>query len=248
MKIFASINPRDRSLLVLIFVAIIFFLCYMFVISPNLEKANLLKPNIQAVENELINAENILGGVVELERQEENQRAQMKNKYSVFFFDLKDEDILYKMDSLILEAGLEVQSYLPSPLVISQVVIEEGTYEIQGYPLQEIADQIYPQGVQNLEQGAGSTLAVESPDMIPCRSVSIDFSGATYEKVHAFISSVEQMRKTVLLKSITLSKEEAGVGGQLTLDFYSIPPFDSSQKGSLEFVPVIPKGKVNPFN
>ena len=258
MKIFSKMSARDRSLIILLLAAVIFYLCYTFIMSPQLEMAQVLKTNLTSAQEELSNAVDISGKADQLQDQERKQREELINKFSGFFFDLDQSRLLNKVDLLMVGSGLPPASYTPTPELASQVLVEKGAYMSQEYPLKELARKINPElqeAAPETSQGGNPaangeqapTEAVQAADMVLGTDVSIGFSGASYESVFNFINSVEKMKKTVVLKSIDITKGELGLEGQLVYSFYSLPKLDSNQEDGLDYNPTIPAGKPNPF-
>ena len=264
MSIFRKMSARDRSLIILMLAAVIFFICYTFIMSPSMEAATILKGNLATAQSELSQAQDISGKAPELQTQERKQREELIKKYSGFFFDLSQSRLLNKMDSLMIGTGLPATSYLASPEVVSQVPLEQGVFAPQQYPLKDLAVKINPSTQdepQNVTEGqnpadasnqaetvpAGEPQAVEASDMIPSTDVSVGFTGASYESIYNFIGMVEKMNKTVVIKSADITKDETGLGGQIVFSFYSLPKLDPEQKDGLDYDPVVPAGKANPF-
>ena len=252
MKMFYNMSARDRSLLILLLAVVIFYLSYTFVISPSLEKAEILKTNLTAVQDEMVRANQLIEDVDQLKSKEENQREDLIKKYSVFFFDLDQSRLLNKMDSLTTEAGIPVVSYIATPELAAPVLVEKGVFVPQQYPLKDLAMQINPELMTESQNETGNEEAApadpeNASDLVLGTDISISFSGASYEGFYNFMNLVEQMNKTVVLKSINLTKGETGLDGQMVFAFYSIPKLDPEQKDGLDFTPVLPKGKANPF-
>lgn len=260
MKLFQKMNSRDRSLLILLLAVVVFYLCYSFIMTPAMTKTEMLKADLMSTQEQLSRAHELSGKTDELKIQEKQLRADITKKYSIFLFDLNQSRLLNKVDALMISAGLPPAAYIPTPEAPSQVPVEQGAYAPPGYPLKDLTLRINPNleaGLQTETQGSGApaaegssgetAAAVESSDMIPGTDVTVGFKTASYESIVNFISSVEKMNKTVVVKNVDISKDETGLTGQLILSFYSLPKLDPDQKDGLDFVPAIPKGKANPF-
>ena len=264
MNLFSKMSARDRSLIILMLAAVIFFICYTFIMSPSMEVATILKGNLATAQAELSQAQDISGKAPELRIQERKQREELIKKYSGFFFDLNQSRLLNKIDSLMIGTGLPATAYLASPEMVSQVPVEQGIYVPQQYPLKELVMKINPNIEEESQNGAegqnpadatnqgesapeGEPQAVEASDMIPSTDVSVGFTGASYESIYNFIGAVEKMNKTVVIKSADITKDETGLGGQIVFSFYSLPKLDPQQKDGLDYNPLTPKGKANPF-
>lgn len=252
MKFLSKMNSRDRNLLVLLAAVVIFFLCYTLIMTPSMEKANLLKGEIETVKAELLRAESLADKEGELENQAAELREELLDKYSVFFTDLNQANVLNRLDNMMYGTGFAITSYIPSEVAVSQVLVESGAYVPLDYPLLNLARNIDPERYEGVtpEQTASDGVGEDSSDKIPCLELTINYDNTAYETVYSFINAVEKMDKTVIIKSLDFAKGDEGPGlqGQMILDLYSLPGFDKSQSDSLEFTTVIPKGKPNPFN
>lgn len=250
MRRFGKISARDRSLLVLLVGAITFYLCYTFVIVPGLDKNILLRGEIAATQAELQNAKQLAQDSGELIAQEKKLKQDLIKKYSVFFNNLDQANLLYRLDSMMLASGLRAAQYLPSPVQFTSVVLEQGEYIPPDYPIQDLSRKIEPKLAEGLPAGQAADASgneAGTPDSIPCFEVMVNFEGATYESVYSFVNSLEQMNKTVIVRSLDYAVAEGGIRGQLLLDFYALPGLDPAQPEDLRFTSVLPKGKTNPF-
>lgn len=275
MKIFQKMSARDRSLLILLVAAVTFFLCYRFVMTPQLANAEILKGELLSVQSQLEQADQLKGKTAELKNQERTQKEELIKKYSNFFFDLDQSRLLNRIDAIHIGVGLPAQSYLASPETPSQVLVEKGVYAPPQYPLKDLAAKINPNLLETTQDGAPPTdqpqqappadqneqseeqneqapvdqgqPAVESTDMVLTTDVSVGFNAATYESIYNFIATVEKMNKTVVLKSLNITRDETGLSGQMIFSFYSLPKLDKEQKDGLDYTPTIPAGKANPF-
>lgn len=257
MKLFSNLSHRDRSLLIVLLVIVVFYLCYSFIMVPNLEAAELLKQERAAVDSDLARARELMENRKDLEKQAFDLQKELIQKHSAFFADLDQAQILYKLDALMRESGIVVSGYAPAPELITQVPLVQGAYAQSEYPLKDLAKEISPdfykeqyrspqEGSAEEEAEAGQGVAT-NPDAIPGVDITFNFENSSYESVFAFLSAVEKMNKTTLLKSVEIEKNGIGVGGELNIAFYSLPALEEKQRELLKFVPVIPKEKANPF-
>lgn len=259
MSALSKMNGRDRNLLILIVTAIVFYLCYTFVMAPYKTETEMLQGELEAIESELARAEELSGREEELKKQEAKLKEEVIEKYSAFLTDIKQSRILYRVDIMAAGAGLPVTDYMPSADMISQVTVETGFYVPPEYPLKKLAFEINPKLRAEKEDASASgptssgggeavpQAAVESEDMIPGTDISIGFEAAAYESIYNFIGAVETLNKTAFLRTIDIKENAGGLNGQLTFSFYSLPRLDPGQKDGLDFSPAIPPGKANPF-
>jgi|GEM_PF-1364777 len=269
-------NQRDKNLLVILLTFIIAFACYYFIIDPAMQKGELLKQEVAGAEEELARVNDIMEHRADYARDEKKLRERLIGEYSNFFYDLNQERILNKMDLLMTATGFAVNSYSPMPTVAAPIIMAKPEYTPLSYPLLDIAAKSNPslipaqstepsvaeaapdadasvnnvsdEEMQETETEAEPAANEAALDAIPTSDVTLGFSGATYEGAMAFMKSLENMDKTVIVRNISMSKAEAGIDGQIVLTFYSLPQLDDSSKDLLKFLPVIPRGKANPFN
>lgn len=250
MRWLSKLGARDRNLLVLLVVLVTFYICYTFIMNPQMEKASLLRGEIVAKKIELESAKQLEQNLNALIKEEKEIRKELKGKYSIFFTGLNQANVLHRVDSLALAAGLRINYYQTSFAVAAPVSLEQGEYIPLDYPLLGLARSIEPglyEGIPNDQRASSTEEEGGTPDSIPGLEIMVNFDGSSYESVYQFISLTERMNKTVIVKSIDLNESEGAVQGQLVLDFYALPRFDSSQEDVLQFSNTIPKGKANPF-
>jgi len=251
MKAFNNISARDRNLLILLLAAIIFYLSYTFVLTPGIEKSGLLNGDIAATQDEIARAKELIENRNDLARQENKLRKDLVDKYAVFFTNLDQVELLHKLDTLMTGTGIKANSYMASILTVSSVELEQGGFAPLNYPMLDLAKNIEPklyEGEPSEQLAITAGQEGDTPDRIPCMEIIINYNTTSYDSVYNFIYSLEQLKKTVIVKSIDYTKQEGYLEGQLILDFYSIPQFDTTQNDGLTFVPVIPQGKANPFS
>ncbi len=248
-----NISPREQRMLSILAAAIIVFLLFNYVISPALVNGAVLSDEKNMLEAELTRVNTLIEQYPTLKKQENAENQQLTEKYRMFFYDLNQERILYKLDSLLAESGLNITSYVTAKASASQITAVMPEFMPLYYPLLGVASKINPSLIQEPVSGpqAGSQNQEGDNiplDVIPTADITLRISNATYESATAFIKSLENMDKSVFVRSISLSKSDTGIGGQIVLSFYSLPKPDDSDKDLLKFTPVIPKNKVNPFS
>lgn len=249
-KISMTTTKRDRNLLLILVLAIVFYLSYTFVINPALEERSRLVVELQSTRDQLEQADQAVADLPDLKIKEVTLRKEVVKRYAVFMPELDQAKLLKRLDQYMTEAGLPVSSYLSTLPVATPVMVEQGTFVPQTYPLLELAIKANPD--LKLEPGSDSVQAstepmTESNDMVSGIDIAISFEATGYDSIRRLIASIEAMNRTVILKNISIAKEADGLQGQVLFTFYSIPPLDQSQANVLSFTPAIPLGKVNPF-
>jgi hypothetical protein len=254
-KVSMEINQRDKRLLTILAAAIIIFLLYNYAISPALINGSLLSEEVQSAEQQMNRINALIEQYPTLGEQEKAEKKKLADKYKMFLGDLNQERILYKLDTLLIESGFNVSSYALTKTAAAQIVVNKPVYTPINYPLLELASKINPPqtddqvGEAGVDKAEKSTGSKEMPmDSIPTTDLTLSFNNVSYESVMAFLKAVEDMDKSFIVRNISMSKSESGTGGTVVLSLYSLPKLDDADKDLFKFDPVIPKGKVNPFN
>ncbi|SHJ36871.1 hypothetical protein [Parasporobacterium paucivorans] len=249
-----AIRGNDKRLLIILLAVIIGFLCYNYVINPQLAKGSELTAQKGQVDLELEKAKNDIANLSDLQTQEKETKEKLTARYESFFYNLNEERILTKLSSLMNESGLPVTTYTPSVPVVSSIKIPQSTYVPIEYPLLDIAAAANEELKQNEETATSETnqntedaAGALDPDAVPTVDITIEISGASYPSVMNFIQKMEEMQKTVLIKSIELNKNDTGISGNMIISIYSLPKLDQGEAAEFEFSPVIPRGKEDPF-
>lgn len=247
-----AINSRDKNLLVILIAIIIGFLCYTYIINPQLAITTELKMESEIVQAELQRAKTAIANLPALENEEKQLKVNLSEKYKPFFSELNQERILYRLDTLMQESGLPVVSYNPERIRVSNISVEKGQYEPLNYSLLDHASIVNPALKENNENDdssqstAGNDNGV-STDAVPTVDILLDITGATYPSVFSFIQKVESMEKTIIIKSIELSRSEVNLDGQVALSLYALPKLNDAEKEYLKFMPNAAFGKDIPF-
>lgn len=245
------VSQRDKKLLVVLVAVVIGFLCYNFIISPALDKGSVLKIEEEAANVELERVKTLTNNLSSIKTKESDKKQEMQDKYKQFFYDLNQEQILYKFDSLFHQSGLFVNYYELSELVVADIAPGSKT-KYSSYPLLDLAsksnkaltDPIYKINSGDVKQQS----AVDTADDVPTYDVTIRFSASKYSSVMAFIKGIEQMDKTILIKKLDIRQSAKYVSGEIILSLYALPKVDESESGYLEFLPSAETGKDDPFH
>ena len=250
MGAFTNMNKRDKNMLLLLLVVLVFYVCYAYVITPALTLSEGLKSDIIQLEADIRSSEETLAKSEELETELLEMKEEVNDKYSVFLGSLDDAEILYKIDTVMSGVDLKADSYMPAEVVYSKVAVERGVYEQFKYPLLEMAEKIEPQMYPVPEAVIGEseeTTEEVSPDSVALADITINFYDVSYDKIYNFMQGMEDLDKTITLKDIEISKAEEGLTGHMTYSLYVLPVLSQDHKDELKFTSVIPRGKVNPF-
>lgn len=249
MKIFNKISPRERYLLLLAIIVVVFYFCFTYVITPELEKSESLTIEQDQVTRELDRAHSLVGREKELEEESLVKLQEIEEKYEVFLKNLNQSQILAKMSSLMNVAKFSIVRYTPTEATVLQVPVESGFYEALKYPLLDAAKQINPKTEEEASQDAGEVIVTEGEleDMLPSYDLSFEFEDATYNSVYEFIQSVERQDKTILMKQLDMEYNGELIRGEIIFSLFGLPPVNEEKMEDYPLVSIIPKGKANPF-
>lgn len=254
-----TVNTKDQKLLIFLLMIVVAFICYYFVISPSFEKGKILNQEALTLKNDIVFTENLVASLPELRVKETQQKQVLLKKYQQFFYELNGERLLYKIDTLMLASGVKVTAYSPSTQTASPIIIEKMDYKSLAFPLLDLAVKSNPALIKEkpLDSAVSENPAPSdnpNPDQIPLDSVAnmdiaLQFADAGYPNVIAFIKSIEILDKTIIVKNININKSAGGTGlsGEVILSLYAMPKVSDEEAAYLEFKPVIPLGKLNPF-
>ena len=249
MSAFSNMTKRDKNLLLLLFIVIIYYLCYTYVITPALETSSSLKIEQEQLQTDLLRAKELIGKEDELRTQSENLKQEINQKYSIYLKSLNQAQILMKMDTLMSETKFPVDGYISTETAALQVPVESGLYEDLKYPLLNMAKQVNPNIAEEKSQTEGEVIVTEGEleDMLPNSEITFSFNDATYSSMYDFIKSVEELDKTIQLKNVTIAANEDKISGEIIFSLFGLPPVDENNMIDYPVTSVIPKGKANPF-
>lgn len=255
-KMDIKVSERDKKMLIILLAVVIGFLCYTFIMNPALTKGSELKAKAVAASAELKRVKNLIENLSTIQTQEADKKQEISKKYEQFFYDLNQEQILYKMDTLFQESGMTVSSYTPSKQVVISIPANIKTPYVT-YPLLDLAsksnfsltDPIYK--IKADKAAAGTTTEASQTtlpaDAVPTYDVTINFNATSYASIMTFIRKLEEMNKSIVIKKIDLRKSDVNLNGQIILTLYSLPKVDEKESEYLKFLPSVGTGKPDPF-
>ena len=266
-----SMSSRDRNLLIILGLLVVIFICYMYIVSPAIDRAASLKSDLENLKSQITVAEANVAKLQSIRIEEINKKNQIVEKYKGFFYEINQERILYQIDTLIAASGITLSSYTPTPADTMQIIADKGVYIPLQYPLLDMAKRVNPSltsttntQAQNNPPAANTGTSSEQPvtdtqtpvvadataaDAIPHTEITLAIGSSNYASVLNFISYLENMNKSIVIKSMDMIKTDTtGVQGQIIISLYSLPKLDDSDKDYLKFLPVTAIGKANIFN
>lgn len=253
MKMDMRVSQHDKKLLILLISFVLAFACYNYVISPQIDKWTLLKTTESAQTTELNRVKTLIDKKDSLQTDVESKKSVLSEKYSIFFYELNQERILYKFNDLFTQSGLQVTSYIPEKATVAAITVPLSQYTYTKYPLLNYASQVNSE-VSSVDKGQGiknqtktSSDDVTSDKSIPSFNLTISFNSATYSSVMNFIKSLESMNKAIIITKVDIKKANVNLSGQILLTLYAMPKVSDDESGYLSFTPSAVTGKTDPF-
>ena len=250
-----QISQRDKKLLILLIAVLIGFLCYTYIISPALDQGNMLKQQLKNLQNEHTDAGELVSTLPELETREAEKKSELVDKYAPFFYELNQERILYKLNSLFQDSGLTVTKYEQKELVIESIAVPQYDYNTAAsYPILKLAAIInsdllvedLPEQEPEEDEDAEDTDIIAA-DAVPSFTIVLYFDSSNYDSIMSFIRELEGMNKAIVIDTIIIEQSETDLSGEIELSFYAIPKIEESENDYLEFIPSMTNGKTDPF-
>lgn len=253
MKMDMRVTQHDKKLLILLISLVLAFVCYNYVISPQIDKWTLLKTTESAQTTELNRVKTLIEKKDSLQTNVENKKNSLSEKYSIFFYELNQEKILNKFNDLFTLSGLTVTSYAPEKITVAAITIPSSQYTYNKYPLLNYASQVNPdvssvdkgQAVKN--QAKTSSNDTANDKSIPSFNLTISFNSSPYSAVMNFIKSLESMDKAIIITKVDIKKDDVNLSGQILLTLYAMPKVSDDENGYLSFTPSAITGKTDPF-
>ena len=265
MKLDTKVSSRDKNLLVFLIVLLILFLAYYFFFQPQLEQFLATKSDLDKAQSELANIDQEIKSLPDLQNQEKAKLAKIDQKVQPFFYELRDDRLLYQFNTLMGENNLKLQSYTVARATVATIepVIANISPSLD-YPALDAAAKVNPDIIvpknngQNADANAGNSSNngqnTAPEDSLLISGLTINFSGTTYASFIGFIKSVEAMNKAIVINNINIAavgSQNGGGGllqGQVQFNLYSLAKPDNTEKDYLLFNRIIPQGKTDPFN
>ena len=242
-------NQRDKNLLIILLGIILAFLLFYFVTTPAMDQNAVLRAEAQIAKADLEHVKMLVAQLPDLKTQENEKKQQLIDKYTPFFYNLNEEGVLFKLDGLMAEAGLNVGSYSSSLLAASTIPVPGTAYIPFTFPLKDLATITNPElADQNPPAGQAPAEGEAGTDAVATVDITVSYGPATYPTIVNFISKLEGLNKTMVIKNLNAGTGEGGgPSGSVTLSLYSLPKLDQSEAQYLQFFPAFGKGKIDPF-
>ncbi|KEI06488.1 type 4a pilus biogenesis protein PilO [Clostridium botulinum C] len=244
-----KINKREKILLRVLSVLIIFTLYYKGIYSKQIEKINLLKDKRDKCHQQVSDIRKESSLISSKESSIKILNAKIQRTTEDFFPDITQEIIILKLNEIIKSGKLDVNTMeFTKPQLVKvekegedlkkeQNILEDLIREFKDINKKSDSHNKYMPSKNKINEGKANYM-----------SVNIQFQG-TYEDILDFIKRIEDFPKYIKIKNIKVSQNgNLGINGSVTLEFYAIPKIEKEYGDLLEWNLDNSYGKVNPFD
>lgn len=244
-----KINKREKILLRVLSVLIIFTLYYKGIYSKQIEKINLLKDKRDKCHQQVSDIRKESSLISSKESSIKILNAKIQRTTEDFFPDITQEIIILKLNEIIKSGKLDVNTMeFTKPQLVKvekegedlkkeQNILEDLIREFKDINKKSDSHNKYMPSKNKINEGKANYM-----------SVNIQFQG-TYEDILDFIKRIENFPKYIKIKNIKVSQNgNLGINGSVTLEFYAIPKIEKEYGDLLEWNLDNSYGKVNPFD
>lgn len=255
-------GSKDKKLLIFLATLILVFLIYQYGISPALETAKEVSLESMILNGQLSSAHEAIAKLSQNKAENKEILNELTDKYKSFFYDINQERLMYYIDGLAAKAGFKITSYNQSRAGLETIPVYPNAAIGLDYPLIRDAAIVNDElkvgdwdgrELQENELGDGGEEGVFD-DSLPITHIRLSFSGVNYENVINFLKEIEGADRSIVVEAMNIyrSKNAEGVEttsleGSISLNVYSLPKLDPQEGTDLQFNPVLPTGKTNPF-
>ncbi|MBS4536189.1 hypothetical protein GOQ29_11235 [Clostridium sp. D2Q-14] len=237
------LSKREKILLYISGILLVFFIIYNFILLPQLTKLKELSSQSKELEKDLLDAETSINLIEDLDEKINLKEHKIINLTSDLFPSLQQEEILTLLDSFIKDSNIRVQSINFSEIKFDSIENNEIDKDDKNNNSNEHSDSIENNNNFNEEK---DSIELEKEIFIENMSATIIYSGA-YHEIIDFLSYIDNFDKNIIIKNINIIENDEEVSGDIVLDFYGIPKVNSSDKEFIHIPNSSINGKKNPF-
>lgn len=251
-----QLNKREKKLLIIVASLLFVVLLYNFILNPQLNKLSKLKEQEAELLDDLSNSKTSINTVKSLDEEIEDKKKKISFLTSDLFPELEQSRIILLLDKFIEESNLKLDAINFSEKAMKSIKLEEIKIEEQeDSRFKNIVNQynnlvknnkeLVEKDYENETEQSEETEEIKESTKLESISATIVYSG-DYHQINKFLSLIDNYNKDIIIRGITMVKNEKGITGNILLDFYGIPKIDEF-KDDFEIPNTNVNGKDNPF-
>ncbi|WP_130807158.1 hypothetical protein [Senegalia massiliensis] len=247
-----QLNKREKKLLIIAASLLFVFLLYNFILNPQINKLSKLKEQEAELLDDLSNSKTSINTIKSLDKEIEDKKKKISFLTSDLFPELEQSRIILLLDKFIEESNLKLDAINFSEKTMKAIQLEEiKIEEKEDSRFKNIVNQYNnlvennKELVENETEQSGEKEEAKESTKLESISATIVYSG-DYHEINNFLSLIDNYNKDIIIRGITMVKNEKCITGNILLDFYGIPKIDEF-KDDFEIPNTNVNGKDNPF-
>lgn len=245
-----NLTKREKNLLLLLFLVILFAIYYNLVLSPQLEKIRELKQNLENSQRQKTLVQNEIMSVNNMTREYKILNEKISGMYKRFLPEIIQEKIIIILDNMLTNSKLNAEKItFAEPRITTLDDKEEEKRE----EINEIKSLVFDLLGEKKEEKPGNEEGQEdnSKSNLPkinTMDINISFSGS-YENFINFLKEIESCDKEILVSQVNMVSNNTNMLlGNIQLRLFSIPKIHTQDQDFLTWDIKGDYGKANPFN
>lgn len=224
----SKLNKHERILIITMLTIIIWAAGIMLVIKPNIEKSTEVSERLSSIEQEKKDLETKLASEEQLKENIKTSRKELYDTLKNFFPTTANYDVDQYLAKLWQGNGLSIKNVsISGPMA---TVLDYYSYQETrlSYPLGDYAKTQREGKSFNTAAQAETTGTTETKTAELCEITSVTLSvSGTQEQVRNLINALNHDEKTLLVKSVNASSDDAGIWtANIVVDFIAVDKYE----------------------
>jgi len=236
IKLNFNISKREKIMLIILGIAIIFTVYYKLVYSKQIIKVNQLKAQKEEYNSKLkgLQANIVLNKKLNQDLIATNAKVQEVSKD--FFPSIIEEKIIVIIDGMLNENNVISDSITISEVSIETVAKEKTEENTKTSLIEEMVKKYIElmkgststaaKDIENKTENTSKDTTKEQTSLEAKKiTLKLNFEG-THDDVMSFIDEIKGFYKRIIIKNINITAKGEGIRGSMILDFYAIPKLE----------------------
>lgn len=244
-----KLNKREKILVIISGALLIGFVIYNFILSPQFVKLNDLQVKAAELDKNVYDSRTSIDSIKLLDEKINDKTNEILGSTKELFPSLQQNEIIILLDNFIKKSNITIQGINFSEIGLSPIENKEiDANKQEDSKFKNIINQykdLIKDNKKLVEENSEKNTE-EEEIAIENISVTIMYTGSYYELTN-LLSYIESYDKSIIVRGLTVIQDEAGVSGNIVLDFYGIPKIDELEDEFIEQPNNQINGKDNPF-